>query len=75
MTPRLTFLVSVSLPNLGLSISALVAVFVELSRADVGGGGAGGGVGLVGVGVVGGVGGANGCHFVCISRAFEYVMD
>lgn len=63
MTPRFTLLVSLSLPNLRLRIVALVAGFVELSRADVGGGGARGGVGLVGVGVVCGVGGADGCHF------------
>jgi hypothetical protein len=68
MTPRLTFLVSLSLVDLGLRIFALVAVFVELSRADVGRGGAGGGVGLVGVGVV--CGGVDGCHFGCFDVVY-----
>lgn len=70
MTSRLALLVSISLPDLRLRIFALVAVFIEFSRADVGGGGAGGGVGLVGVGVVCGVGGADGCHFDALVVVF-----
>jgi hypothetical protein len=70
MTPRLTLLVSLSLPNLRLRILALIAVFVELSRADVGGGGARGGVCFGGVGVVCGVGGTDGSHFVLDFRWF-----